>query len=831
MTTRIHLWRGRRVNHIELIDLLKNCREEFSESLSNSLSRTQLVEVLNRFSEVILKPGSLRDNLMLSLISQGLTEDEAAAGLNEVSTFCKKSNIENKILKELAKDESFDLERVSWDVDLFEGWHPLGVLAHITPGNSPALSFLAVVEGLIAGNVNVLKLSSSDSDFTIQALEWLNDNDKSQIIKEKCYVLRVSSKEKDLLRAFLSQCDGLSAWGSEQTISELKSMIPPQARFIPWGHKISFAIIDESKINDKETLESLAFDAVNIEQQACSSPQCLYLITENKEKVFDLANSLFPYVKRESDKRDCAKIDIQTQAEITNTSEMLRLDSIMGSSQILEDEAKYFRLMVELDSGLKPSPLFRSLWIKPISINNLTKTLFPLRQYLQTAGLSADQDNLVGIAKSLLNAGVTRVTPVGKMLESYSGEPHDGEYALLRYMKRVRVELNGLEGIFRLSDFDKPLEQVDTDKTVMTKSDFQEQEIKDEYAHLFFRSGGSSGKATLSTFSYKSYHRQMQAAAEGLLAAGLRPSEDRVANLFFGGGLYGGFLSFYSILEKLEALQFPVAAYDDLKFVGEVIVDNKVNTIVGMPSYIISLFKENEVSFKKTRVIKKIFFGGEHFAKKQREWLMNEFQVEIIRSASYGSVDAGPLGYQCPGCEGSIHHLNHNIHSLEILKLESDQPVDSDEIGRLVFSSRARESLKVERYDLGDVGRWINDDCSCGRKSPRFELLGRVGDIFRAAGTFFNFQRFEKILSEELKYSGEFQVIIENVSLKDKLIIRLDNAFKTFDDREELITKYQDLNEAVNKEKTLEMELSWIDGKNFERSSGSGKLYRVRDKR
>jgi hypothetical protein len=44
----------------------------------------------------------------------------------------------------------------------------------------------------------------------------------------------------------------------------------------------------------------------------------------------------------------------------------------------------------------------------------------------------------------------------------------------------------------------------------------------------------------------------MELAAEGLYAAGLEPKNDRVMNLFYAGSLYGGFTSFFTILEKKE---------------------------------------------------------------------------------------------------------------------------------------------------------------------------------------------------------------------------------------------------------------------------------------
>ena len=51
-------------------------------------------------------------------------------------------------------------------------------------------------------------------------------------------------------------------------------------------------------------------------------------------------------------------------------------------------------------------------------------------------------------------------------------------------------------------------------------------------------------------------------------------------------------------------------ASTDFKLVGQTIIKNRVDTLLGMPSYLIQLFRENHETFKIYRGIKKIFFGG-----------------------------------------------------------------------------------------------------------------------------------------------------------------------------------------------------------------------------
>ncbi len=821
-----HFVKGEWIETSETEKLIEGISSLAIDSLERDLEIQDVLEACQKFSTKLKSDPELRKKLGEELTDQGT--------LDEVAIFCEKKFLIKKIEKELGGLNAFELKKQSFKDEVFEAYAPLGTLVHITPSNSEGLSFLAAVEGLLALNTNFLKISHRDSNFTSLALEELFKCDSTKKIKEKIGVFRISSSETSSLQKLLSIADGVSVWGGESAISEIQKMTPPGARYIPWGHKISFAYVDKENLEARETFEKLSADIVLNEQQACSSPQVVYLETNKYEDCIVFAERLFDFLKIESDKIKFPDLGIQEQAEITNQVELARLETPMGLSKVFEAEDKSFRIIVEKNPGLRPSPLYRTILLKPLPSQKIISTLYPLRTYLQTVGLASSRENGAILAKKFVAAGLNRITKVGEMLSSYEGEPHDGVYALSRFMRRVRAEIKNTEDIHSLREFSSP-EGLNESGSIMMKSDFQKMSVERiDKAELFFRSGGSSGKTALSLFSYKDYHEQMQNAAEGLFAAGLNPKEDRVMNLFFGGGLYGGFISFFTILEHLEAVQLPMAAHENHKMVGEMIISNKVNTLVGMPSYIIQLIKENLIELKEYGKLKKIFFGGEHFSKKQRDWIQDELGITIIRSAAYGSVDAGPLGFQCPSCEGSVHHLLDSNQSLEILHLEKDLPCEVGETGRLVFSSKNREVLDIKRYDLGDLGRWVEGGCPCGRKTPRFELQGRSGDIFRAGGTFINFQKIEIILRDQFDFSGEAQIVIEKEDGLDKVNLSLDSVFiREKEDfiRNIIMDKYHELYEVADLENGLEFKVQLVDGNSFERTTGSGKLIRVKDKR
>lgn len=643
----------------------------------------------------------------------------------------------------------------------------------------------------------------------------------------------MSSKESKLLKEVFSQADGVAVWGGEESVNAVKKITPSGARFIDWGPKISFGYVADSHAQCLSTIEKFALDICLVDQQACSSPQCIYLETDSKDELDGFASNLAHALAKLSSTTSGLVPSLQEQAEITNVTELVRLGSCLNEGNVIETEDRAWRVLIEYKPGLRASPLFRSIWVKPLPRNQIVRTLRPLRQYLQTVGIAGEITDIAELSRDFVAAGVQRVTLPGHMHDSYMGEPHDGRYALQAYTRRVSWQLDQrFEGISCLEDFIEGPERKGTNDPLMTKEDFQAQVVDETFAHLFFKSGGSSGDPKISLFTYDDYHGQMFAAAEGLYAAGLNPATDRCMNLFFGGGLYGGFISFFTILERLGAVQLPMSSHLDFDFVAEMIVRNKVNVLLGMPSYLIQIFQKNESILKEYAGVKKIFFGGEHFNGIQRRYLKDQFGVELVKSATYGSVDAGPLGFQCQHCDGTVHHVHDRLQYVEIVSLASDEPVGTGEVGRLIFTSKMRSGQKLNRYEIGDLGRWVQGPCKCGRTSPRFELLGRHGDIVRVGSAFINYRKINQVIADTYLYAGEMQMILDNIEGKDHILIKVGTIDMQSPGSvlDSIISDYADLREIVS-EGLLTMDVKFCDSSQFERTSSSGKLRLIIDKR
>lgn len=773
-------------------------------------------------------------------LARHLPKEEGPAVLTDLAAFLGRAGLTRKLRRELGGTAPGRVNRPDARETVFEAWAPIGLVAHIAPGNAASVAPLSMVEGLLAGNVNILKTSGSDTLFTSALMAELAALDPTGTIAARVIVLRFSSSQQEWLRLMCAPADAVAVWGGESAVEGVATHVPPGCRLVEWGHRISFAYLTREAWQDTGTLEALADDVCRHEQQACSSPQVVYLDTPDEQDVYDVAERFAAVLAT----RPAAKPrpgpgpdlpDLAEQAELTTTELVARLEEHLALTRVFAAPDGSWRVMADTRAALTASPLHRSVWVKPLPREKLIATLRPMRRYLQTAGLAGSRGDIAELSRTALAAGVTRVTPVGAMLSSYPGEPHDGLYALQRYSRRVAVQADARFATTAcLDELARPVLLPSLGGPLIGKEEVQElnQHVAQADAELYFRSGGTTGTPALSLFSYDDYDTQMHAAGRGLLAAGYAPATDRTANLFYCGDMYGGFISFFSVLERLGGIQLPLAAGPDHWATAQALITHKVDTLFGMPSYLWQLLHTQSEALRAYGGIRKIFYGGEHFTDQQQRALKDTFGIEVIRSITYGSTDLGPLGYQCVESTGGVHHLHADLHTMEILDTAEDRPVPHGETGRLVFTTHTRRGQHLGRYVIGDLGRAVPGGCPCGSHAPRFELRGRLGDVMRVATQSLSHRRFVTIAQEQGRYTGELQILLTGQSARERLTVRVERSHAPDPERlrQAFLAGYPELRTAAE-EGLLDVVVEAVGGASLHRNPTSGKLRAVVDTR
>lgn len=117
---------------------------------------------------------------------------------------------------------------------------------------------------------------------------------------------------------------------------------------------------------------------------------------------------------------------------------------------------------------------------------------------------------------------------------------------------------------------------------------------------------------------------------------------------------------------------------------------------------------------------------GEALPQATYDDLLDIFGFAPIRS--YGNNENGFIAIQLPDDERYTVDL-YNYY-MEILKLDSDEPAEPGELGRMVVTDYYNRAFPMIRYDTGDTGIYFEEHDAKGRKHGYFtEIYGRRGSM------------------------------------------------------------------------------------------------------
>lgn len=806
----------------------QNCLTGVSESINETLAQEtinirQVIASLDKLGKYIVDE---EEFLLPQLMELGFSREEALQIKKDAIAVLSAEELFRKIKRELG-EMPFEINRLSTREDEFEGWMPVGVLGHVTSSNDAMLPFFSSVEGILTGNINVIKTATGAHKVAMTLVKKLCEIDPS--LAPYFYVFPLSSKDEDLLRSMFALCNTIAVWGSDAATSGVRKLAPSGVKIVEWGNRISFSYFTKNGFSE-EMLIGLAKDVCVNDQQACSAPQLVYYETDSKEELLNFAQELMDVLQEVSDTYPVHPMSQAEQAELTTQIQLCHLDELMDNAKLYD--GNNCRIFVRYDNELCASPLFRTLIVKPIKRSEIISVLRPFRSYLQSVGLACSRDEIAPLTNLLLFGGVNRITEPGLMMGGYTGEPHDGIYALTSYLKRVSLINSNLPaGSMTLKEM-YPMETAPYEKgtPLMKKADFPSKREICNSGYLLLKSGGSSGKAKYAPHSYDDAQMTYDETARFIMATGVDPKKDICMNLFYCGDLYGGFISIYEALKKADVIQLPMTAEMDMKHVADEIISNNVNVLMGMPTYLLRLFNEQKEALENYGGIKAVLYGGEHFDPAQVNYLKSAFGIKRISSLAYGCNEIGSMGYTCEYCEGGVHHVVASKY-LEILKLDSDEPVEDGEIGRLVWTPRDQENISIKRYEIGDLGRFVKEPCECGRLAPRFELLGRFGDIFKFATNYINYKNIKAVFCDKMNYNGWLQVVLHYDTISCMTIYVEDSFDMNEADAVKILADYYPEIAESLRDKTGTVSVVKQEKDKFILSTGGKKVIGVIDKR
>ena len=188
----------------------------------------------------------------------------------------------------------------------------------------------------------------------------------------------------------------------------------------------------------------------------------------------------------------------------------------------------------------------------------------------------------------------------------------------------------------------------------------------------------------------------------------------------------------------------------------------------GTPQFLLTLF-ERAREMGQELPIGRALVTGAPLPPPLRTRLQDDFGVDVYQS--YGTADAGTLGYECEAKDG--WHVAPGI-VIELLVPGADRSAGEGETGQVVVTS-PNEIYPLVRFGTGDLSAWNREPCRCGRTSHRLVgFLGRVGEGVKVKGMFVHPRELAGALGDDpvvARYQG---VVTEGAGGADVFTVRVE---------------------------------------------------------
>ena len=234
--------------------------DKFAEQKPDVPFADNVIEFLNALSGALLKDRESR------LYPDAIT----------FAFFCRKANLQ-KLKEEYVSDGVIRMGR--------------GLLFHIAPSNVPINFGYSLVSGLLAGNTNVVRVSSkqfAQVDLIINHLHALFKSGEYDEVANRIALVRYD-RTSDANEMFSAMCNVRVIWGGDATIATLRlNAIPPRAFDVCFADRYSIAVINPETIMEasdaemKKLAEAFYNDTYLFDQNACSAPHTIFWLQDDK---------------------------------------------------------------------------------------------------------------------------------------------------------------------------------------------------------------------------------------------------------------------------------------------------------------------------------------------------------------------------------------------------------------------------------------------------------------------------------------------------------------------------------------------------------------------
>jgi len=344
----------------------------------------------------------------LGELSQVLSKDLRTRAFPDVATFaffCRKANL-------LKIKQQYDCQ----------GRLGRGIVFHIAPSNVPVNFAYSLVCGILAGNINIVRVSSK----TFQQVQIICENIEKialsgdyQKITDRIFIVRYS-RQSDATTLLSALCDVRVIWGGDATIAQIRqSPLPARAFDISFADRYSLCVINADAFcraeNPQSIVDGFYNDTYLFDQNACTAPHLVAWMGD--ERNIETAKNVFWQMLEQSVKQKYHEIEAVIAVDKLTTlySEAI---NIAGIKKLPSQDNLLWR--IDIEQLPEEIDEFRCScgYFAECNILNLNELLSIINRKYQTLSYYGFPPEIFAdFIKNNSPSGIDRIVPLGHTMD------------------------------------------------------------------------------------------------------------------------------------------------------------------------------------------------------------------------------------------------------------------------------------------------------------------------------------------------------------------------------------------------------------------------------
>ena len=294
---------------------------------------------------------------------------------------------------------------------------PLGVVGHWPSGNIEIQPILSMTCALLGGNAALVRIPSGLVDLTRFLVGKLVQSDPGAVLTRRIFMAAFEHGRLDLHEAMAQTVDGAMIWGGQEAVLQVRALpFPSWAKLAVFGPRISVAAMDAGSWGDPDEQEAwcrrLARDVWQFDQQACSSPQVLFLEKRTDREADEFLTCLRRAFETENQLHPRRSIPAALTSAISNARASWLLKDT--AHQAVFPQGPDWTLLLGSGSDVPQPVQGRTLVV--LEVDNLADPVLKFEGNVQTLGLGmADAEKERELAQLAGRRGVDRIVKLGRM--------------------------------------------------------------------------------------------------------------------------------------------------------------------------------------------------------------------------------------------------------------------------------------------------------------------------------------------------------------------------------------------------------------------------------